>query len=550
MPTHKLAGQKAPQSMLIDINKLLDDYYSIEPAFQEQSQQVSFGTSGHRGSSSHGSFNQAHIYAIAQAICDFRKTNGIDGPLYMGKDTHALSGPAQESALEVLAANGVEVFIQSEDGYTPTPVISHAILSYNHGKKEHLADGIVITPSHNPPSDGGIKYNPPNGGPADTKITAGIQDRANQILKSGIKNFIKRMPFKDALKEENTHLYDFIQPYLSDLKNIIDFEPIVGEKIKIGADPLGGSTIQYWNRLTEFYHLDLTVVNQKIEPAFSFMTLDHDGKIRMDCSSGYAMASLTNIKDDFDIAFGNDPDGDRHGIVTPSSGLLNPNHYLAVSIDYLFNRRQWPFTAMIGKTLVSSAIIDRVARDLGRKIAEVPVGFKWFVPGLLNGEYAFGGEESAGASFLRHNGKVCTTDKDGIIMNLLAAEITALTGKDPGWHFQRLAEKLGHPFYTRIDSPCSPQQKAVLKKMSPQMVSAITMAGEPIEDKMTKAPANQAPIGGLKVTTKNGWFAARPSGTENIYKIYAESFKSQSHLDSIIDEARYIVEQALTSAAN
>ncbi len=545
MPIHPLAGQPAPREMLIDVNQLEREYFERRPDLSDPNQLVSFGTSGHRGTPRNGTFTEAHILAISQAICDYRNLKGIDGPLYMGKDTHALSSPAQRTALEVLAANKIETVIQSNDGVTPTPVISRAILVYNRGRNAHLADGIVITPSHNPPEDGGFKYNPTNGGPADTDVTKWVQDRANELLKGG-NSGVKRMAFASALKAGTTHEEDFILPYVNDLRNVIDMDAIRAANLKLGVDPLGGAAVHYWAPINEIYGLNIEVVNAKIDPTFSFMTVDHDGKIRMDCSSPYAMARLVGLKDRFRVAFANDPDSDRHGIVTPSAGLMNPNHFLAVAIRYLLgNRPGWSPQCVVGKTLVSSGIIDRAVRDLGRTVMEVPVGFKWFAPGLFAGSCCFGGEESAGASFLRCDGSVWTTDKDGPIMDLLAAEITARTGKDPGEHYRAMTEKFGTPFYTRIDAPATPQQKAQLQKLSPEAVDESKLAGEPIVAKLTRAPGNNAPIGGLKVVSANGWFAARPSGTENVYKIYAESFKDQAHLDSIVSEAQQIVNKAL-----
>jgi phosphoglucomutase len=509
---------------------------------------VHFGTSGHRGSPLHGTFTEAHILAITQAICDYRHAQGIDGPLYMGKDTHALSGPAQRTAVEVLAGNGVETIIQRDDGVTPTPVISRAILVYNRERKHHLADGIVITPSHNPPEDGGCKYNPPNGGPADTDVTGWVQRRANEMLRTG-NAAVTRVPFASAIKTGTTHQEDFILPYVNDLKNVIDMDAIRTAGLKLGVDPLGGAAGQYWAPINAVYKLDITVVNPKVDPTFSFMTVDHDGVIRMDCSSPYAMARLVGLKDQYRVAFANDPDSDRHGIVTPSAGLMNPNHYLAVAIRYLLTHRpHWPAHASVGKTLVSSSMIDRVVQKLGRRLCEVPVGFKWFVPGLFDGSVCFGGEESAGASFLRHDGTVWTTDKDGPILNLLAAEITARTGKDPGEHYRELTGEFGSPCYTRIDAPATPEQRVRLEHLSPQAVTASTLAGEPITAKVTHAPGNNAPIGGLKVVARSGWFAARPSGTEDIYKIYAESFRDQAHLDAIVREARDMVHTAPRSS--
>jgi phosphoglucomutase len=549
MAIHPLAGKPAPADLLIDVGRLEREYHERRPDPDDPRQLVSFGTSGHRGTTADGTFTEAHILAITQAICEYRRAQGTDGPVYMGKDTHALSGPAQRTALEVLAANGVETVIQREDGVTPTPVISRAILVHNRGRRDHLADGIVITPSHNPPEDGGFKYNPPNGGPADTDATGWIQDRANQLLRAGNAG-VRRVPFASALKAPTTHEEDFVQPYVNDLRNVVDMEAVRGAGLKLGVDPLGGASVHYWGPIRDVYHLDLTVVNPKVDPTFGFMTVDHDGKIRMDCSSPYAMASLVRLKDQYRVAFGNDPDSDRHGIVTPSAGLMNPNHYLAVAIRYLLTHRpDWPREAAVGKTLVSSSMIDRVVGDLGRRLTEVPVGFKWFAPGLFDGSVCFGGEESAGASFLRRDGSVWSTDKDGLIMDLLAAEITARTGKDPGEHYRELTAKFGTPYYTRIDAPATPEQKARLKNLSPEAVKAGELAGEPITAKLTRAPGNDAPIGGLKVVAANGWFAARPSGTENIYKIYAESFKGQAHLDAIVQEAQRIVSEALSGGA-
>jgi phosphoglucomutase len=546
MPLSPLAGKPAPKEILVNLDQLERDYYGKRPNLDDKTQLVSFGTSGHRGTSLDGTFTDAHIAAITQAICEYRLAHGVTGPVMMGKDTHALSGPAQRTALEVLAANGVETLIQQGDGFTPTPVVSHAILTYNRGRNSALADGIIITPSHNPPSDGGFKYNPPNGGPADTDITDAIQKRANELLKSG-NSGVKRIPFERALGVSTTHARDFVLPYVRDLKSVIDMDAIKAARLKLGVDPLGGAALHYWKPIAEIYGLDLTVVNPAIDPAFGFMTVDHDGKIRMDCSSPYAMAGLVGLKDQFQVAFANDPDADRHGIVTPSVGLMNPNHYLAVAIRYLLKHRpHWSTGAAVGKTLVSSSMIDRVVGQLGRKLCEVPVGFKWFAPGLYDGSVCFGGEESAGASFLKRDGSVWTTDKDGPLLALLAAEITAVTGKDPGEHYAELTRQFGDSAYTRIDAPATPEQKDRLKKLSPENVKASEMAGEPITAKLTRAPGNNAPIGGLKVCTQNGWFAARPSGTENIYKIYAESFKGQAHLDSILSEAREIVSDALS----
>jgi len=542
---HELAGKPAPRSLLENISRLVSAYYTHKPDVSEPEQRVSFGTSGHRGSSLKNSFNEGHVLAISQAICEHRKAKGITGPLFMGMDTHALSEAALASGLEVFAANGVRVMIQKDFGYTPTPVISHAILTYNCRKEKGLADGVVITPSHNPPSDGGFKYNPPEGGPADTQTTTVIEKRANEMLGRGLKE-VKRLPFESALKADTTIEYDFITPYVEDLINIIDMEIIAKEGIRIGVDPLGGSAVHFWDPIAEKYNLSIEVVNRSVDPTFAFMTVDKDGKIRMDCSSKYAMASLIQLKDNFDIAFGNDADCDRHGIVTRSAGLMNPNHYLAVAVWYLFqNRPDWQRDAAVGKTLVSSSMIDRVSTRLGRKLSEVPVGFKWFVDGLLDGTYGFGGEESAGASFLRKDGTVWTTDKDGIIMDLLACEITAAKGKDPAELYSDLEDELGSPLYERIDAPATAQQKEVLKNLSPQMVRTEELAGETITAKLTKAPGNGAPIGGLKVVTENGWFAARPSGTEDIYKLYAESFKGHDHLRRIQAEAQAIIDAAL-----
>ena len=545
MNLHPLAGKPAPPEILIDVSALEKAYYEDRPDVSDPNQLVSFGTSGHRGSPLVSTFTESHILAITQAVCDYRRTQGIFGPLFMGKDTHAASGPAQRTALEVLAANGVETIIQSDDGFTPTPVVSRAILVYNRKRSERPADGIVITPSHNPPSDGGIKYNPPNGGPADTDITGWIQDRANTLLRAKNKE-VKRTPYGAALKASTTSEEDFVQPYVKDLGSVIDLEVIRSAGVKIGIDPLGGSSVAYWEPVKNHFEIDLTIVNPAVDPTFRFMTVDHDGKIRMDCSSPYAMASLVTLKDHFDIAFGADTDADRHGIVTPSIGLMNPNHYLAVAIQYLLTHRpEWPATSVVGKTLVSSSLIDRVVEGVRRTLWEVPVGFKWFAPGLYDGSCCFGGEESAGGSFLRKNGTVWTTDKDGLIFGLLSAEITARTGKDPGVLYQELVSRLGTPYYFRIDAPATPEQKNAFKRLTPERVAAKELAGEPVIAKLTHAPGNKAPIGGLKVTTKNGWFAARPSGTENIYKLYAESFKNQAHLETIIEQAQQIIKNAL-----
>jgi len=547
VPISPLAGKPAPREILVDLARLERDYYERQPDVGEPDQLVNFGTSGHRGSSLRGTFTEAHILAITQAICDYRRANGTDGPLCMGKDTHALSNPAQRTALEVLAANNVETVIQRDDGVTPTPVISHAILIRNRDRKEHFADGIVITPSHNPPEDGGFKYNPPNGGPADTDVTRWVQDRANELLRA--KNAgVKRVLFEKALQAATTRQVDFVLPYVNDLRHVVDMDAIRAAGLKLGVDPLGGAALPYWEPINSIYKLNITVVNPKLDPTFSFMTVDHDGRIRMDCSSPYAMARLVGLKDQYRVAFANDPDSDRHGIVTPSAGLMNPNHFLAVAIRYLLTHRpRWLAKSVVGKTLVSSSMIDRVAQKLGRPLYEVPVGFKWFAPGLFDGSLCFGGEESAGASFLRLDGTVWTTDKDGPIMDLLAAEITARTGKDPGEHFRELTAEFGTPHYTRIDAAATPEQKARLGKLSPEAVSESKLAGEPITAKLTRAPGNNAPIGGLKVVADSGWFAARPSGTENIYKIYAESFRDEKHLRLIVTEAEQIVENALSA---
>ena len=537
-----LAGKPAPASLLVDLNRLEAAYYDQKPDPAEPSQLVSFGTSGHRGSSLRASFTETHIAAITQAICEYRRAQRVDGPLYMGKDTHALSHPAQRTALEVLAANGVETIIQRDDGVTPTPVISRAILVHNRGRSDGLADGIVITPSHNPPEDGGFKYNPTNGGPADTDVTAWVQDRANDLLRAGLAG-VRRLPFERALAASTTHQEDFVVSYVRDLQSVVDMDAIRSAGLTLGVDPLGGAAAPYWEPINALYGTQITVVNPAIDPTFSFMTVDHDGRIRMDPSSPYAMAGLIGLKDRFRVAFANDPDSDRHGIVTRSVGLMNPNHYLAVAIRYLLTHRPaWRSDAMIGKTLVSSGLIDRTVERLGRRVYEVPVGFKWFVPGLFDGSCCFGGEESAGASFLRRDGTVWSTDKDGPIMDLLAAEITARTGKDPGEHYQELEAEFGRPFYTRIDAPATPDQKARLLSLSPEDVKEERLAGEPIVARLTTAPGNNAPIGGLKIATANGWFAARPSGTENIYKIYAESFRDAAHLDALVAEAQQLVD--------
>ena len=540
-----LAGKPAPKEMLIDVAKLEREYFERHPDLSDPNQMVSFGTSGHRGTPGNGTFTEAHILATTQAICDYRKAQGTAGPLYMGKDTHALSGVSQRTALEVLAATGVDVVIQAGDGVTPTPVISRAILVYNLGRTSGLADGIVITPSHNPPQDGGFKYNGPNGGPADTDVTKWVQDRANELLRAGNAG-VKRVTYEAALRASTTHEEDFVMGYVRDLKNVVNMEAIRGAGLRLGVDPLGGASGPYWAPINEVYGLDIAIVNPVVDPQFGFMRVDHDGKIRMDCSSPYAMAGLVGLKDKYQVAFANDPDSDRHGIVTPSAGLMNPNHYLAVAIQYLLTHRPgWRTDAKVGKTLVSSGMIDRVVARLGREVCEVPVGFKWFVPGLVDGSFCFGGEESAGASFLRHDGTAWSTDKDGIILNLLAAEITAVTGKDPGVHYQELTAEFGTPYYVRIDAAATPEEKAKLSKLSPEAVKATSLAGEEITAKLTRAPGNNAPIGGLKVTTANGWFAARPSGTENIYKVYAESFKSEAHLDALVTEAKQLVTESL-----
>ena len=542
-----LAGKPAPHEMLVDVADLERQYHEGRPNLDEPSQMVRFGTSGHRGSPLRGSFTEAHILAITQAICDYRRSHGTDGPLYMGKDTHALSGPAQRTALEVLAANDVETVIQQNDAVTPTPVISRAILVFNRDRKAHLADGIVVTPSHNPPEDGGFKYNPPNGGPADTDVTEWVENRANELLRKR-NSGVKRVALSAAMNALRTHQVDFVMPYVEDLRNVVDIPAIRTAGLKLGVDPLGGAARPYWEPINSVYGLDITVVNPKIDPTFSFMTVDHDGEIRMDCSSPYAMARLVGLKDRYQVAFANDPDSDRHGIVTPSAGLLNPNHFLAVAIGYLLTHRpKWMANAAVGKTLVSSSMIDKVVEKLGRRLCEVPVGFKWFAPGLFDGSYCFGGEESAGASFLRFDGTVWTTDKDGPIMDLLAAEITAVTGKDPGEHYREMAAEFGTPYYTRIDAPATSDERSRLEKLSPNAVKESNLAGERIIAKLTRAPGNNAPIGGLKVVAATGWFAARPSGTEDIYKIYAESFRDQAHLDAIVSEAQEIVNNALNS---
>ena len=544
MTISPLAGKPATTELLIDVGTLERAYLDGRPDTSDPQQLVSFGTSGHRGTPLKNTFTEAHILAITQAICDYRERQGIDGPLMMGKDTHALSGPAQRTALEVLAANEVTTLVQKDDGFTPTPVISRAILVHNSGRKQHLADGILITPSHNPPEDGGFKYNPPHGGPADVDVTTWVQDRANELLR-GDNASVKRIPYESAIAAETTRAEDYVMPYVRDLDQVIDMEAIRVAGLRLGVDPLGGAAAAYWEPINDVYGLDIDVVNPAIDPTFGFMSVDHDGKIRMDPSSPYAMAQLVDLKERYQVAFANDPDADRHGIVVPSVGLMNPNHYLAVAIEYLLTHRDWSADAVVGKTLVSSSMIDRVVADLGRKLCEVPVGFKYFVPGLYDGSMCFGGEESAGASFLRRDGSVWSTDKDGPILALLAAEILARTGKDPGEHYQRLESQFGSPRYKRIDAPATPDEKNRLKNLSPQSVTAPELAGERIQEKLTRAPGNDAAIGGLKVVAENGWFAARPSGTENIYKIYAESFQGETHLAAIINEAQQIVGEAL-----
>jgi phosphoglucomutase len=541
---HPLAGKPAPASLLVDVDRLIASYYAAPDPSQPE-QLVSFGTSGHRGSSLTGSFNEAHILAVTQAICEYRKKEGITGPLLLGKDTHALSTPAERTALGVLAANRVETIIQRGGGYTPTPAISRAILAHNRSQSGALADGIVVTPSHNPPEDGGFKYNPPSGGPADSDVTGWIQDRANALLRAG-NTEVRRLADGEALGAATTRHEDFVAPYVEDLTSVVDVEAIRSAGVHCAVDPLGGASLPYWHAIAGRFGIDLTVANPAIDPRFAFMTVDHDGKIRMDCSSPYAMAKLIDLRSKYQVAFGNDADADRHGVVVPSVGLLNPNHYLAVAIRYLFaSRSGWPATAAVGKTLVSSALIDRVARALGRPLREVPVGFKWFVSGLLDGSLGFAGEESAGASFLRRDGTVWTTDKDGILLALLAAEITAVTGKDPGEHAREIFAQHGEPFYARVDEAATPKEKARLGKLSPADVRNKTLAGEPVSEVLTRAPGNGAPIGGVKVVAPSGWFAARPSGTENIYKIYAESFRGRDHLTQLIDEARAMVKTAL-----
>ena len=549
MAIHPLAGKPAPADVLINVDEIERAYYKRVPDVGNPHELVSFGTSGHRGSPLDGSLNEAHILAITQAICDYRATKKISGPLFMGKDTHAVSGPAQRSALEVLAANGVETVIQRDDGFTPTPSISRAILAHNRNRKDHFADGIVVTPSHNPPADGGFKYNPPEGGPADTDITDWMQQRANDLLRARNRD-VKRIFYTAALQAPTTHQDDLLGPYVKSLTAVIDMDAIRSARVKIGVDPLGGAALAYWETVGEHYDLDLTVVNKKIDLTFGFMTVDHDGKIRMDCSSPYAMAGLVQMKEKFQVAVGNDADADRHGIVTPAQGLMNPNHYLVVAIHYLLTHRPNWRDAAVGKTLVSSSLIDRVVDRLGRKLFEVPVGFKWFAPGLFDGSICFGGEESAGASFLCRDGTVWTTDKDGIILSLLAAEITATTGRDPGVCYEDLASELGRPYYARMDLPATAAQKRALKSLRPETLTATELAGEPIIAKLTKAPGNGAEIGGLKVAARSGWFAVRPSGTEDLCKIYAESLRSEEHLKRIQDEALAIAQDVFNSQTN
>jgi phosphoglucomutase len=542
---HPLAGKPAPKSLLVDPARLERAYFEHRPDPADPAQRVAFGTSGHRGTSLDGSFAEGHILAITQALCDFRRAEGIDGPLLLGRDTHALSALAQRTALEVLAANGVETVLQRDDGVTPTPAISRAILAWNRGRSERRADGIVVTPSHNPPEDGGFKYNPPHGGPAESAVTAWVQERANALLAGGNRE-VKRVAYEAALRAASTRQGDFLEPYVEDLRHVVDMDAIRGAGLRLGVDPLGGASVGYWEPIRARYGLDLTLVNPRVDPTFSFMTVDHDGKIRMDCSSPYAMAGLVGLRDRYRLAFGNDPDADRHGIVTPGAGLLNPNHFLAVAVRYLLSARpDWPASAAVGKTVVTSSLVDRVVAKAGRTLAEVPVGFKWFAAGLLDGSLCFAGEESAGASLLRFDGRPWTTDKDGLAMDLLAAEILARTGRDPGELYRALADELGEPHYVRIDAPATPEQKARLAKLAPEAVRAGSLAGEPIRARLTRAPGNGEPIGGLKVVTANGWFAARPSGTEDVYKIYAESFRDRAHLDALVAEARQIVAQAL-----
>jgi phosphoglucomutase len=542
------AGKPPEPSMLVDVEQLVQAYYEQRPDPSVAAQRVAFGTSGHRGSAVKVAFNEAHILAMTEAICRWRSQRGIHGPLFLGRDTHALSEPAFRTAVEVLAAHDVDVMVDGAGGYTPTPAVSHAILTWNRNRGERLADGVVVTPSHNPPEDGGFKYNPPNGGPADTDVTGWIQKEANGLLADGLHD-VPRVPFERATSGASVHRHDYVAAYVGDLPAVVDLEAIRGSGLRLGVDPLGGASVAFWTAIADRHELDLEVTNDRVDPTFRFMTLDHDGKIRMDCSSPYAMAGLIGLKKRFDVAFGNDADADRHGIVTPGAGLLNPNHYLAVAIAYLFGGdRDWPSGTGVGKTLVSSGMIDRVTADLGRRLVEVPVGFKWFVDGLLDGSIGFGGEESAGASFLRRDGATWTTDKDGIVLCLLAAEMTARGGRDPGDRYQELAGRFGSPAYRRVDAPATPEQKAALGKLSPEHVTASELAGEPITGVLTSAPGNGAAIGGVKVTTEHGWFAARPSGTEDVYKVYAESFLGEDHLERILEEAGQVVDAALASS--
>ena len=548
MTVHEHAGRPPDPSTLVDVDALVRAYYDEKPDPSVPAQRVAFGTSGHRGSSLAAAFNEPHILAMTEAICRWRGRRGIDGPLFLGRDTHALSEPAFRTAVEVLAGHGVDVMVDAAGGYTPTPAVSHAILTWNQGRRDHLADGIVVTPSHNPPDDGGFKYNPPNGGPADTDVTGWMQDEANRLLAAGLDG-VPRVPYERAASGASVHRHDYVGAYVGDLGAVVDLDAIAGSGLRLGVDPLGGASVAYWAAIGDRHGLDLEVTNDAVDPTFRFMHVDWDGKIRMDCSSPYAMAGLIELKDRFDVAFGNDADADRHGIVTPGAGLLNPNHYLAVAIAYLFGgEREWPAGTAVGKTLVSSGMIDRVTADLGRRLVEVPVGFKWFVDGLLDGSIGFGGEESAGASFLRRDGTAWTTDKDGIALCLLAAEMTARGGRDPGDRYEALAGRFGHPAYRRVDAPATPEQKAALGKLSPDQVTASELAGEPITGVLTTAPGNGAPIGGVKVTTEHGWFAARPSGTEDVYKVYAESFRGEEHLERILEEAGRVVDAALDSA--
>jgi phosphoglucomutase len=545
---HEHAGRPPDPSTLVDVGALVRAYYDEKPDPSVPAQRVAFGTSGHRGSSLAAAFNEPHILAMTEAICRWRGRRGIDGPLFLGRDTHALSEPAFRTAVEVLAGHGVDVMVDAAGGYTPTPAVSHAILTWTQGRRDHLADGIVVTPSHNPPDDGGFKYNPPNGGPADTDVTGWMQDEANRLLAAGLDG-VPRVPYERAASGASVHRHDYVGAYVGDLGAVVDLDAIAGSGLRLGVDPLGGASVAYWAAIGDRHGLDLEVTNDAVDPTFRFMHVDWDGKIRMDCSSPYAMAGLIELKDRFDVAFGNDADADRHGIVTPGAGLLNPNHYLAVAIAYLFGgEREWPAGTAVGKTLVSSGMIDRVTADLGRRLVEVPVGFKWFVDGLLDGSIGFGGEESAGASFLRRDGTAWTTDKDGIALCLLAAEMTARGGRDPGDRYEALAGRFGHPAYRRVDAPATPEQKAALGKLSPDHVTASELAGEPITGVLTTAPGNGAPIGGVKVTTEHGWFAARPSGTEDVYKVYAESFRGEEHLERILEEAGRVVDAALDSA--